>query len=82
LETGCENDRLNPLGFLALSRRMGEEIIIDLGEGKQVIVRLFHAHNNRARIGVKASKDIGIYRRELWEDLQRQKGDTHEASNS
>ena len=53
--------------MLSLTRRSGEEIIIDTVTGEQIIVAPTRIEGNQARIGIKAPKRFEILRREVLE---------------
>lgn len=55
-------------GVLVLTRKVQEKIIIQLPDGQQIEVTLVETAHGRARIGFKASKEIGIWRAELVEE--------------
>jgi sRNA-binding carbon storage regulator CsrA len=47
---------------------VGEEVYIFAGD-QQIVVRLSTSRDGTSRITFTADKDIGIYRRELYESL-------------
>jgi len=55
------NSRRN--GMLVLSRKCGEEILID----EVIRLKILENQNGRVRIGIEASKDIQIVREEVLE---------------
>lgn len=52
--------------MLALSRKPGESIII----GKDIEVMILESKGDQIKIGIKAPKDVAIYRKELFEQIQ------------
>jgi carbon storage regulator len=52
--------------MLVLSRKQGEEIVID----GRIIVRIVEVHGNRVRVGIEAPKEIEVHRREIFDDNQ------------
>lgn len=62
--------------MLVLSRNIGEEIVITLGD-EEVVIRLIDVKKwragGRARIGVSASSSVTIHRREVAERISAEK---------
>jgi carbon storage regulator len=58
---------------LILSRRVGEKLIIDLGDRIIEIVTL-GINGNQVKIGIQAPDDIPVHRLEIWEKIQKEKG--------
>jgi len=54
--------------MLVLTRKKGEEIVID--GGKIVVTFLGVNDKNQLRIGVKAPKDVDVHRREVFERIK------------
>jgi carbon storage regulator CsrA len=52
--------------WLCLSRRVGEDVIIQLG-GEVVVVRVIELRSGKARLGFHAPKHVKIDRREIFE---------------
>lgn len=57
------------LGGLVLTRREGQEIVMPLPHGGEIVVRQLA----EGRLCIKAPAEQGIYRRELWDRIQQQK---------
>ncbi|MFC1772639.1 carbon storage regulator [Pseudomonadota bacterium] len=53
--------------MLILTRRIGENIIIELPTGEQIQVAVLGVKGNQVRIGTQAPDDIQIMREELLE---------------
>jgi carbon storage regulator len=53
--------------MLILSRRVGETLII--GDG--VSITILGLKGNQVRIGIKAPKNVGVHREEIYERIQR-----------
>jgi carbon storage regulator CsrA len=51
--------------MLVLTRKTGEEIRIDLGNGRELVVTLIEAKNGKARLGFSAPREVQISRAEL-----------------
>lgn len=57
--------------MLVLGRKIGEEIFINLPDGRQVVVRVLEVSlqrdsgNLRVRLGVTAPRDVPVWRSEL-----------------
>lgn len=53
--------------MLILTFRNGEDAVISLPNGEEIVVRLVEVDRNRARIGFDAHPDIVIDRRMVYE---------------
>lgn len=58
--------------MLILTRRIGQSIMI----GDEVNVSILAARGNQVRIGIKAPKDISVYREEIYQRVQHEKYET------
>ena len=56
--------------MLCLSRHENDVIVIDLGE-QQIEIMVCKIAGNKVKIGVEAPKEIGVHRREVWEEMGR-----------
>lgn len=61
--------------MLALSRKQGESIMI----GNDVEITILDVRNDQVKIGIRAPKSVGIYRKEIY--LQIQEENKHAAAN-
>lgn len=52
--------------MLALTRKAGQSIII----GDQIEVVIVEVKGDQVRLGIKAPRDISIYRKEIYEEIQ------------
>jgi len=52
--------------MLVVMRRAGEDVVITLGDGRQIIVCLLSIDRHRGRIGITAPRSIEVDRREIW----------------
>lgn len=57
--------------MLKLNRHSGEAIII---EG-DIVVRVMEINGNQVKLGIKAPDEVDVWREEIWERIQREKGD-------
>ncbi len=53
--------------MLVLSRKKGESIII----GDNIEITVVDVQGDLIRLGIKAPKEVRIYRQELWEDIKK-----------
>ena len=60
--------------MLVLSRQKDESIII----GDDVEVTIVDVRGNNVRLGITAPKNISVHRREVYEAIQREKGQKKE----
>lgn len=58
--------------MLILTRRVGEKLIIDLGDRIVEVVPL-GIKGNQVKIGIEADKDIGVHREEIYQRIQQEK---------
>lgn len=56
--------------MLVLTRKLGEEIYINQGEIKIMVVQI---KGNQVRLGIKAPKDTNINRKEVAEQIENEK---------
>ena len=52
--------------MLALSRKPGESVVI----GNNIEITILEVKGEQIKVGIKAPKDIAIYRKELFEQIQ------------
>lgn len=57
--------------MLKLDRHSGEAIIID----GDIVVRVMEINGNQVKLGIKAPDEVDVWREEIWERIQREKGD-------
>ncbi|WP_417581737.1 carbon storage regulator CsrA [Nitrincola sp.] len=57
--------------MLILTRRVGETLMV----GDDVTVTVLGVKGNQVRIGVNAPKDVSVHREEIYQRIQREKGD-------
>jgi carbon storage regulator len=58
--------------MLVLSRRPGESIVIDLGNGQRVTITHIDVKHDRARIGIEAPKEVTVDREEVRQKKRNQ----------
>lgn len=54
--------------MLALSRKKGESIII----GQDIEITILETKGDQVKIGISAPKDVGIYRKEIYLQIQKE----------
>lgn len=54
--------------MLALSRKNNESIMI----GNDIEVTILDIRNDQVKIGIRAPKDVGIYRKEIYLQIQEE----------
>lgn len=54
--------------MLALTRKAGQSIVI----GDQIEVIIVEIKGDQVRMGIKAPRDISIYRQEIYEEIQHE----------
>jgi carbon storage regulator len=59
--------------MLVLSRQKDESIMI----GDDVEVTIVDVRGDKVRLGITAPKEIPVHRMEVYEAIQREKGETH-----
>ena len=60
--------------MLVLGRKLGEEIVI-LVDGKEIVLEFidWSSRHQRGRIGITAGPEVAVFRKELWDAMQRQR---------
>lgn len=58
--------------MLVLSRKLNESIMI----GDNIEVRIVATHGDRVRLGIIGPKDIAVHRREVYDKIKREEGET------
>jgi carbon storage regulator len=56
--------------MLILTRRIGETLMV----GDNVSITVLGVKGNQVRIGVNAPKDVSVHREEIYQRIQREKG--------
>ena len=56
--------------MLALTRKVGEEIVMDLGD-RLIVVRVAELSGDKVRLGIEAPRHIPVHRREVYQAIQR-----------
>ena len=64
--------------MLILTRRVGETLNI----GDEIRVTVLGIKGNQVRIGVTAPKEVPVHREEIYERIQREKGDEDNGNDS
>lgn len=59
--------------MLLLSRHKNESIMV----GNDVEIFIIDIHGGRVRLGIKAPKDIPVHRREIFDAIERNKGNSN-----
>ena len=54
--------------MLVLTRKVGESLII----GDNIEITILESNGDQIRVGVKAPKEIDIYRKEIFESIQKE----------
>ena len=54
--------------MLALSRKQGESIMI----GNDIEITILDIRNDQVKIGISAPKQVGIYRKEIYLQIQEE----------
>lgn len=57
--------------MLVLSRRANQEIII----GDNIRVMVIEIRGDKVRIGVQAPREVSVHRNEVYEAIQKERGD-------
>ena len=53
--------------MLALSRKKGEALVV----GNNIEITILEVKGDQIKIGIKAPKDVPIYRKEVYEQIQQ-----------
>ena len=53
--------------MLVLSRRQGQSLRVDVGDGKEIVITVVRIQPGAVRIGIEAPKEMNVARSELLE---------------
>jgi len=62
--------------MLILTRRISESVII----GDDVKITVLGVKGSQVRIGIEAPKSVSVHREEIYERIQRERGDSESGS--
>lgn len=57
--------------MLVLSRKKGEAIIIN----NEITLVVVEIRGDKVRLGIEAPHEVPVHRKEVWEDIQKEKSD-------
>lgn len=63
------------MGFLVLTRRPGERILI----GNDIVIEVMETHGGQCRIGIQAPKEIAVHREEIATRIEREKAQAQQS---
>ncbi len=58
--------------MLVISRKVGESVIITLESGDKIKIKVTDIERKKAKIGIDAPKEIGVFRSEIQEAIDRE----------
>jgi carbon storage regulator len=58
--------------MLVLSRQRDESIIVILPGGEEIELIVVDIRGDKVRLGINASKDIHVHRKEVWQAIKRE----------
>lgn len=60
--------------MLVLSRRVGEDLVIN----GNITIKIAEIRGDKVRLAIDAPKEVPVYRREVFEAIQREGGSSNE----
>lgn len=63
--------------MLALSRKPGESVIV----GNDIEITILEVKGEQVKVGIKAPRNVAIYRKELFEQIQESNREASETSD-
>lgn len=54
--------------MLVLTRKVGEGLVI----GENIEIVIVEAHGDSVRIGINAPRSVGVWRKELWDQIREE----------
>ena len=61
--------------MLILTRRIGEALMADIGEGDLVTVTVLDVRGGQVRLGIDAPQDVPVHREEIWARIRAEEGE-------
>lgn len=58
--------------MLVLGRRENESIVIEDSGGETIVITVTHIRGNIVRLGFQASQEIKIFRKEVYNGIERE----------
>lgn len=62
------------MGMLVLSRKKDEEIVI----GGNIKIMVIEIRGDKVRLGIDAPREVSVHRREVFDAIQREMGNTEQ----
>nr|WP_315102095.1 carbon storage regulator CsrA [uncultured Catonella sp.] len=63
--------------MLALSRKPGESVVV----GNDIEITILEVKGEQVKVGIKAPRNVAIYRKELFEQIQESNREASETSD-
>ncbi len=64
--------------MLVLTRKNGQKLMI----GDNIEIVIIESYNNSVKIGIKAPKEVSVYREEVYNEVKKMNKNSHNASFS
>lgn len=77
-KASCLNSTMEGYSMLVLSRKAGESVVIN----DNIVIKIIDVARGRVQLSFDAPEDVSIHRKEVWERIHSNPGETSGRSDS